>query len=157
MTDFFHFLAAHWLLSGAFIIVLAITAAIEWRDKEQNTSQHIDSKNAINMMNRNQATIIDLRETSAYDQGHIIGAQNFPGTSLSNDNKQLKKISSSAIIIVNEQGIIKPAIKQTLKQFNFSEIKILKGGMQAWKSADLPLSKKNKSDNENGTKKNKGK
>jgi rhodanese-related sulfurtransferase len=146
MSEFFHFLAAHWLLSAAFIIVLAITAAVEWRDKEQNTSHHIDTQSTINMMNRNQATVIDLREASAYKQGHIIGAKNIPLNELNADNKELKKISSEKIILVNEQGIIKATTKQEIKKINFKEVNILKGGMQAWKTADLPLSKNDKND-----------
>lgn len=140
MSDLFQFIAAHWLLSSAFVIVLVITVITEWQDKEQKSSNHINTQTAINLINRSQAVVIDLRETEPFSHSHIIGSKNFPSSSIQQDETKLKKLSTKTVILVSENGIIKPVLNQTFKKYGFENLKILQGGIKSWKDANLPLS-----------------
>lgn len=138
MQDIIQFLANHWLLTGAFLIVLAITAITEIQEGNQNSKHHIGTQAAILLMNRQGAVVIDLRAAEDFHKGHIIDAKNFPLDSLSKNLKPLKKLIKKPLILVSEQGIVKADFIESLLQAGAPSVNVIKGGMYAWNTENLP-------------------
>lgn len=140
MQDILLFLQAHWQLTSALVIVLALLVIVEFIKGAQKTSQ-LSTTRATTLINHQNAIVVDVRSTDAYANGHIISALSLP---LSDFNDKLKKIEpfkSQPIIVVCATGNDAAQAAKTLKQRAFTEVYVLAGGIRAWKEAGMPLIK----------------
>lgn len=82
-------------------------------------------------------TIIDVREPGEYRRDHIPGSINIPLSELKARLNELE--GKSAIAICCESGVrAKKALAEVPDDF-VGELKILTGGMQAWRKESYPL------------------
>lgn len=134
------FIGRHWALVGAFVLVLVMIVIEEVRS-QGGAGGFISATELTHMINRDQATVIDVRDSRVYKDGHIIGAVNIPEGDLSNDSDKLKKYKNQTLVLVDAMGNKTAALMTRLKKSGLEEVKALKGGLNAWKSADMPLIK----------------
>ncbi|HTL90676.1 MAG TPA: rhodanese-like domain-containing protein [Leptolyngbya sp.] len=79
-------------------------------------------------------TILDVRPRDVYNQGHIMGAMEFPLdelVSLAQNNLELKR--DIYVYGANDQETAEAA--KQLRQAGFKNVAELKGGLEAWKAA----------------------
>jgi len=139
MQHFTEFLARHWELAGAFVIVLIYWIYTEIL--EVRSGKGINPVTLVHLLNREKAVLIDMRETADFELGHILGALSFPEKTLMSDLNKLKKHQSKPIILIDRQGVSAQKYLNKLSQEGFKDIRYLKQGMDAWKQAKLPLEK----------------
>jgi rhodanese-related sulfurtransferase len=94
------------------------------------------------LINADDAVVLDVRSDGDFRQGHIINAVNVPESQLASKAKDLDKYKSRAVITVCRTGQISAKAAATLKQLGFEQVHTLAGGLLAWEGASLPLSKK---------------
>ena len=94
------------------------------------------------MINRDDALIIDVRESNEYCTGHIINSVHIPLSSLKGRLKELEKHKTQKIILACRSGNRSSQACATLKKEGFEQVFNLSGGVMAWESANLPLIKK---------------
>lgn len=137
--SFISFLQHHWLLSATFVVATIAVFIIQLIDQKRAAMQVSPSK-LIQMINHEEAVVIDLRSDIIYKDGHIIGAQSIPSTNLETQSKKLDKYKSKPIVLVCQNGTeaAKAAVMLRDKGFN---IHVLAGGMRSWQEADLPVVK----------------
>lgn len=85
------------------------------------------------------AIIVDVREPSEWQEGHINNAIPIPLGSLSKRLAELDR--SREIITVCRSGQRSMAAAQQLQQAGFSQVSNLAGGMNAWIRQRLPVRK----------------
>ena len=136
MEQFSLFLDNHTLLASAFIIV---TAFIIW-DYIDNTKHHINSTQAIKLINEQDAIILDIRAMADFNQGHIINAVNIPLNSLKKQLNQIQKYKDSPVIVSCKTGAQASMACKTLKENDFNQVYNLSGGMLSWQNANMPIS-----------------
>lgn len=113
------------------ILIIAIYYGITWlyyRFRGRQLGGELDQETFEKTMRK--AQLIDLREKSYFDSGHILGARNLPYTQLKMYYSELRK---DLPVYLYEQGSalsIKAALK--LKKWGFQDIKWLKGGYGDW-------------------------
>jgi rhodanese-related sulfurtransferase len=96
---------------------------------------------AVILMNRKSALVLDVRELDEFAQGHLQGARNVPLSQLSERLKELEKFRDKPVLVVCQRGRRAHTAAKLLKARQFTTLNVLKGGMLAWVEAKMPSSK----------------
>ena len=96
---------------------------------------------AVQLINRRDAVVLDVRDTGDYAAGHITSARHIPEAQLSGRMKELDKYKSRPIVVSCRTGSRAPAVSGALRKQGFPEAFALSGGIAAWQQANLPLEK----------------
>ncbi len=96
---------------------------------------------ATQMINRQDALVIDVREDGEYAKGHIVGARHIPLAQLETRAKELQKYKSKPVITCCETGNRSSAAIATLRKLGFENVYNLAGGYAGWQQAGLPVEK----------------
>lgn len=141
MQQFTAFFIKHWELWLAFFVILGLLLLLELRNKISGLPQ-LDAQAAVLLMNHEEAVVIDVRDNVHFIKGHILGAINIPLAELEAKKQQLQKYSSKPAIIVCAVGQVPQKAARVLTELGFTRLQVLKGGMNAWQNAGLPVVKK---------------
>jgi rhodanese-related sulfurtransferase len=93
---------------------------------------------ATQLINRDDALVLDVRDPGEYQAGHILGAKNTPLDRL--DGNELKR-RDKPVILCCERGDRAPKAAAALKKQGFDKAVCLTGGIGAWKQAGMPVEK----------------
>lgn len=96
---------------------------------------------AVMLMSRKSALVLDVREPDEFAQGHLQGARNIPLSQLEARLKELEKYREKPVMVVCERGGRATKATKLLKAQQFTALHVLKGGMQAWLEAKMPTGK----------------
>ncbi|MDH5570703.1 MAG: rhodanese-like domain-containing protein [Gammaproteobacteria bacterium] len=97
---------------------------------------------AIRMINHDDAIVLDVREDSEFNTGHILNSVHIPQGHLKARLAELEKHKGKPIIIGCRSGHRSAKACAVLKKEGFDTVYNLAGGVMAWQSANLPLIKK---------------
>ena len=93
------------------------------------------------MINHDDALILDVRESNEYSEGHIINSLHIPLSGLKKRINDLDKHKAKKVIVACRSGHRSSQACATLKKEGFEHVYNLRGGVMAWESANLPLIK----------------
>jgi len=96
---------------------------------------------AVQLINRRDAVVLDVRDTGDYAAGHITNARHMPEAQLADRMKELEKFKSRPVVVCCRTGSRAPAVSAALRKQGFAEAFALRGGIAAWQQASLPLEK----------------
>ncbi|WP_148252420.1 rhodanese-like domain-containing protein [Aidingimonas lacisalsi] len=139
IDQLFEFVQNHPLLVGAFLLVLTAWIAYEVKG---SASSGVSSGEATQLINREDAVVIDIRDAGDFKAGHIAGAKNIPQSQLDNRLDKLEKFKETPVIVVCKHGQASGAAQAKLTKAGFSRAFKLKGGMAQWQADSLPVVKK---------------
>jgi len=103
-------------------------------------THEIGAFEAVQLINRRDALVLDVRDTGDYAAGHIVNARHMPEAQLAGRMKELEKYRSRPIIVSCRSGMRGPAVAGVLRKQGF-EVFALRGGVAAWQQASMPLEK----------------
>jgi rhodanese-related sulfurtransferase len=106
------------------------------------TVAHLTPAEATLMMNREDALVLDVRETGEWSSGHIHGARHIALAQLEKRMSELEKFKDRPIIICCASGNRSSSACGQLKKGGFEKVYSLDGGVSAWLTANLPLTTK---------------
>lgn len=127
-------LGSAWLVFAALLLISIIKTAT-------SGSQSLTPLMATQLINKEDAHVVDLRAVADFNKGHIHGATNIPFTKLKDSTKDLEKYKQSPIIMVCGTGMQSGSAAILLRKHGFEQVHKLKGGIQSWSGDNLPLSK----------------
>ena len=136
------FIGNHIILVTLFIAILAVLVWNLFGSLISGISQ-IPSAELTRLMNRENAVVIDIRSQEDFNKGHILNARNIPEAELQSRQKELEKFKSSPMVVCCHSGVTAPKVARLLKAMGYANIFVLKGGIHAWQSANLPLTRNN--------------
>ena len=96
---------------------------------------------AVQLINRRDAVVIDVRDAGEYAAGHIGNARNIPEAQLAERIKDLEKFKARPIIISCRSGGRAAHAGDVLRKHGFGEVFALRGGIAAWRQSSMPLEK----------------
>jgi len=96
---------------------------------------------AVQLMNRQDAVVLDVREQGEFSKGHITGSRHFPLGGLEKRGDDLKKFAKKPVVVVCASGARSRGACATLKKLGFEDLYLLSGGLGAWQQASLPVEK----------------
>ena len=150
MDRFLEFAGNNTLLVSALMVSFFVVIFTELRRKASGMI-NIDAFDAVKLIN-NDAVIVDLRSSDAHARGHIVNARSIPSDELEAKLSTLTEHKSTPVIAVCDSGISSTRAVNTLRQQGFESVYGLKGGMNGWSQAGLPVvtGKKTKSKSAKG-------
>lgn len=132
------FAGNHWELFLALAIILALLT----HNLLVGNKGTVDPIAATEMINRKDAVVIDVRPTADFSKGHIINAVNIPSNGFVSQIDTLKKHQGKPIIVSCRSGAQSNHACGQLRKAGFEEVYNLRGGILAWQSANLPVTRK---------------
>lgn len=141
MDKYIQFLTNHYLLSGAWLVVAGMLVYSFFSARLRGFNG-IHPAMATQLINRENALILDVREDNEYREGHIVNSLHIPVGYLGDRMKELEKYKDRPIIVGCRSGQRSSQACAILKKQGFEAVYNLNGGIMAWKNDKLPLTKK---------------
>jgi rhodanese-related sulfurtransferase len=94
---------------------------------------------AVRLINDRHALVLDVRPPADFKKGHILNALNVPQPKLAERIGELGKDTARPIVVYCALGGVAAQAAHALKQAGFTEVYPLKGGLNSWLSASLPV------------------
>jgi rhodanese-related sulfurtransferase len=136
------FATNHYLLVGGFIVVLSLL--IQDLITGGSGKGSVDPSGATELINTEEALVIDVRPGADFSKGHIINAKSIPMSGFANQIESLRKHQDKPIVINCNSGAQSAAACRMLRKAGFERVFNLRGGILAWQSANFPVSRKRK-------------
>ena len=138
MQQLIEFTMNHWILVTAFVLVAGYLIF----NLLQGDKGSVDPTAATDLINHREAVVIDVRPSADFHKGHIINAINIPSNGFANQINTLSKHKQKPIIVSCRSGAQSSSACHQLRKAGFDEVFNLKGGILAWQSANLPVTRK---------------
>ncbi|MFV1998112.1 MAG: rhodanese-like domain-containing protein [Acidiferrobacterales bacterium] len=134
---YLEFLTENWYLFAALVVVL-VMLGMTFLNQLIYKIKTVNAAQAIGLINREEAVVVDVCEPNEFQTGHLPNAINMPLTKLTNNIDTLNKHKGKPIVVTCRTGnrSMKGAI--TLKKGGFENVYSLSGGLTAWQKDNLP-------------------
>jgi rhodanese-related sulfurtransferase len=132
------FLLKNWMLvltafvSGFFLLWPGI--------KGRTGSGSVGPNEAVRLINREKAVLIDVSEPEEFAKGHPNGARNVPLGKL-DGSKDLPSNKALPLVVVCPTGARSSRAVGLLRKAGYEKATALAGGFGAWREANLPIEK----------------
>ena len=93
------------------------------------------------LINREDALVLDLSAAGDYEKGHIAGSRNLAAAQFAPEHKLVAGAKARPVVLVCRNGQASAGAAARLKKAGFEQVYWLDGGIAAWQQADLPLVK----------------
>ncbi len=133
------FIQNNMLLIG---VAFASGAMLVWPFVRRTTGgPWVSTLQATQLINREDALILDVRDAAEYARGHLLGAKNVPLADLERRAAELDKHKARPVIVHCDNGSRATRALGVLKARGFGNVVNLNGGYGAWQQAGLPVEK----------------
>lgn len=94
---------------------------------------------AVTLINRSNAFVLDVRDDAEFASGHIADATHIPLADLEARIGELKKYQNKPILVNCQKGMRSAKACDILRKAEFTQVNNLQGGLSAWLEAKLPV------------------
>ena len=101
----------------------------------------VNTARAIELINREDALVLDVRDAGEYGAGHILGAKHLPIARIDEGAGELAKRKDRPLIVYCDGSERSAKAAAALKRQGFTQVANLSGGLDAWRQAGLPVEK----------------
>jgi rhodanese-related sulfurtransferase len=109
-------------------------------NKNAGGASKVSTNDAVQLINREKAVLIDVSEPAEYAAGHVAGSKSVPLGELE-ASTALPKNKALPLVVVCATGARAGRAVGTLKKLGFENARSLSGGLEAWRAANLPVEK----------------
>lgn len=141
MQQVIEFAGNHTMLVAAFVVVLGMLISTEI-SRLTRGFKDISPAEVTRLMNHETAIMLDIRTAAENREGHIIDSKHIPTTELKKRISELEKDKQNHVVAYCRSGNRSVAACKILKSQGFENVHNLGGGIMAWESANLPVTKK---------------
>jgi len=121
------------------IVVVVVSGVMLLWPTLTRRNRGLSSSEAILLINRRNAVVIDVRTAQAYAVGHLPQARHLPAADLSAKAQQVAKNKVTPVIVVCQTGQQSAKALDVLQQAGYTEVHSLQGGVDGWQKAGLPV------------------
>ena len=138
------FAANHTIMVVAWV-ALFVAVLINFYKGATSKIKVVDNAQATQLINNEDAVILDVRSDDEFRAGHIIDSLHLiPSEIKGNKTQSIDKHKEKSIIVVDTNGLSAQGLANTLAKQGFNKVYALKEGIAGWRAANLPLVKKHK-------------
>ncbi len=101
----------------------------------------VNTLEATQLINRQDALVLDVREQAEYAQSHILNARGLPLSQIEARIGDIDKYKDKPVIVYCATGNRSSAAAAVLRKGGFNQVFNLSGGYAAWQQAGLPAQK----------------
>ena len=135
MDQLFEFIVNHPVLVGAFLVLLVLFV----KNETMRGGQSVSVQQLVDLVNRENALVVDVRDKKEFDSGHIVDSVNIPFTSLDSRIDELDKHKERPIVVACKQGQHAGSAGTQLRKKGFANVSRLTGGIAEWRNQNLPV------------------
>lgn len=131
------FLIDNWML-----IVLAATSGglLLWQSLQKNRAGAVGTAEAVRLINREKAVLVDVSEPAEFAAGHAVGSRHIPLGSLEG-SKDLPSNKALPLVLMCATGARASRAAGLLRKAGYEKAVAVAGGLAAWREASLPVEK----------------
>jgi rhodanese-related sulfurtransferase len=137
IEQIFDFVTNHYVLVSGFVFLLVAFVINEGKQGGAT----ITPTSLVNLVNREGALLVDIRDTKEFGSGHIAGAVSMPVSSIDARIGELESYKDKPVVLVCKMGQHASATGRKLKALGFDNVRRLSGGMAEWNATSLPIVK----------------
>ncbi|WMQ74045.1 MAG: putative protein YibN [Sodalis sp.] len=139
MQEIMQFVGNHPVLSLEWVILVGSVIFTTFKSRFSKVSD-IARSEAIHLINKEDAVIVDLRNRDDYRKGHIVNSLNLAASDIKSGNLgELEKEKGKPVIVVCARGTTSNDSAQNLIKAGFERVYVLKEGISGWSGENLPL------------------
>ena len=132
------FVTANWML---ILIALSSGGMLAWPLIRGSGGGTLTAQGAVQLINRERAVLVDVREPEEFATGHMIGAKNVPLNQLDEKLASTVKNKNVPLLLVCATGARAQRAVTVAKKLGYEQAQAVAGGLKAWKEANLPVEK----------------
>jgi rhodanese-related sulfurtransferase len=133
------FFIDNWML---FLVALSSGGMLLWPVlTKSGGAAGVNPSEAVQLMNREKAVVVDVCSAEEFATGHVAGAKNIPLGELEAKLPGAVKNKQMPVILVCASGVRSSRAVGVAKKLGFEKAFSLTGGMGAWRGASLPVQK----------------
>lgn len=129
----------HPWLTGGLVLIAIIVIVYELRARSE-TMASVSPQDMVRLMNQG-ALLIDLRPPEQYTAGHVGGARQMTGDQILKASETLKKYKDKTVVVYDDTGSLGASAVRQLASQGFTKAFNLRGGLTAWRTENLPLTR----------------
>ncbi|WP_392537909.1 rhodanese-like domain-containing protein [Legionella sp. 227] len=137
MEHFSQFIIHHWQLWLAFIVILLLTFINELITQKRKAKE-LTPQAAVDLINHENAVVIDLRDKEAFSKGHIIDSIHAKSEDF--EQQKMDKYKNKPLILIASRAFDAQTVANKIRAQGYQP-HVLGGGIAAWQNAELPLVK----------------
>ena len=141
LTQISEFAVNHPYLVMAFAVLLALLFFNEMKIATQRFAS-LTPAAAVQLMNKEDVVVLDVREPSETVGGKIARAIQIPVGAVAKRVDELEKFKDKTLLVYCKSGARAGIACKELSKNGFDKVYSLNGGLLAWQDAHLPVSKK---------------
>lgn len=133
------------LQNNIMLIVAALVSGgmLLWPLLRRSSGKEVDTLVAVQLINYKDAVVLDVREGSEYNAGHLPNSRHIPADKLEQRLQELEKFKDKPILLIHRTGVNTSGKAGALLRSNgFAHVHNLAGGIETWRQANLPIVKK---------------
>ncbi|MDB5730362.1 MAG: Rhodanese domain protein [Variovorax sp.] len=132
------FIIDNWML---ILIAVSSGGMLFWPVVRGAGSGTLTAQGAVQLINRERAVVVDVREPEEFAAGRITGARNVPLAQLEAKLAATVKNKNLPLVLVCDSGARAQRAVATAKKLGYEQAQAMAGGIKAWKAANLPVEK----------------
>jgi len=132
------FIVDNWML---ILIALSSGGMLAWPLLRGANSGSLTAQGAVQLINRERAVVVDVREPEEFAAGHVTGAKNVPLDQLEEKLAAAVKNKTVPLLLVCATGARAQRAVATAKKLGYEQAQAVAGGLKSWKEANLPVEK----------------
>jgi rhodanese-related sulfurtransferase len=133
------FIQEYWYL---FLAAIASGGMLAWPTLSRGIGggAKVTPSEAVMLINREKAVLIDVSEPAEYAAGHAVGSKNVPIGSME-ASTSLPKNKALPVVVLCPTGARASRAVAILRKLGYENSRALAGGLAAWREANLPIEK----------------
>ncbi|AHG20172.1 hypothetical protein Z042_11445 [Chania multitudinisentens RB-25] len=141
LQEIMQFVSRHPILSLAWVALLAAVIVMTVKSRLSKVKE-ITRGEAIRLINKEDAVVVDTRSREDFRKGHIANAINLTASELkSGSYGELEKHKAQPVVVVCANGTKSREPAEHLSKAGFASVYTLKDGVAGWSGENLPLAR----------------
>lgn len=141
MDQYLQFATAHPLLMSLLAVSFLAIIANEVHGNLTG-GKKLSVPEAVRLINDRDARVVDVRPAADYKKAHLLGALSIPAEKLKERAGEIGKDKTKPVIVYCALGGSARESAKLLREQGFAEAFPLRGGLNGWLAANLPVTAK---------------
>mgnify|MGYP001214363245 FL=1 len=132
----------NFIVDNWYLLVLAIASGtMLLLPSLKSGANGLSPANAVLLINREKAVLIDVCGADEFAEGHAGGAKSVPLAELESRLPSVVKNKALPVVMVCSSGARATRAAIMARKLGYENVQVLAGGTKAWKDAGLPVDK----------------
>ncbi len=137
LEQLLEFIINHWILSSIWVVLFVLLV----RTESARGGKSITPAEVTQLINKEEATVVDIRNRDDFKSGHLPNSINIPARDLEKRLSELQAYKEKPVILICKTGTTAGASGALMTKQGFTNLNKLRGGITEWQASNLPLVK----------------